>query len=244
MNDNNPHFLAEQLAKSEEISYVDRLEKLNDNYYVFDKNYQDLIRILNTEIHEEEMIELWDLKNRKLLKLSIREVLRLFHNFIASAQSLVEQTQVWVKKWYSKTDFFKEFEEQINIQFNNNPLAGFIKELRNYNLHYSLPVSQATFTIDPQNKTISFSYVLLKSALLKSNFFKNLEVKKILVAFSDEIDIFSLVKDFHKLEFDFQTWLFTRLKEIHSKELIIYYDQSQSIINSLDDEEKEARGYL
>lgn len=242
MNDNDPYVLAEKLAKSEERSYFDRLKKLNDNYYVFDKNYQDLIRIVNTEIHQEEMFELWELKNRKLLNLSILEVLRLLHNFIASAQSLVDQTRVCITKWYSETDILKEIKEQIGNRFLNNPLAGFIQDLRNYNLHYALPVSGATFKIDNQNNTISFSYVLLKSALLKSDNW-TARSKKFLETSSDQIDIYSLVEDFHKLEFDFQTWLFTRLSEIHSKELKMYYDQSQSIIKSLD-EEREARGYL
>lgn len=238
MDTNNSQFLAEKLAKSEARRYVDRLITLQKNYYVFDQNYQDLVRILDSENREKEMLVLWNLQNRA----SFVEILRLLHNFIASAQSLVDQTRVCINMWYKGTEFLEEYQVQVNSRFLNNPIAGFIQDLRNYNLHRSLPVTSARFTISEQ-KTLSFSFVLVKSAILDWDGWKQ-RGKKYLDTAEDQIDIRKLANSFHDLEFDFQEWLFARVIDIHREDLEWYSSQSQMIMNNLDDEEKEERGYL
>ncbi|MBA4376734.1 MAG: hypothetical protein C0401_11255, partial [Anaerolinea sp.] len=164
MDNEDPQTLAEQIAKSEAGKYVDRIYLLKANFFVFDKNYHEILKIVKTEGHQKEMFELWDLKNRHLLALSINEVLRLLHNFLASSQSLVAQTRVRINKWYKGNAFLNEYQAQVNQRFASNPIAGFIQDLRDYNVHYSLPVSNATFSIHPTQEgsnsvSLTYSYV-------------------------------------------------------------------------------------
>jgi len=162
--------LAQEVHKSNAIKYAGRIETLRTNLFVFNRNYQELKNLIEVGNNQEKMLKLWDLRNRRQLETVINEVLRLLHNFLASAKSLVDQTRVVIRTWYKETEFIKEYKTQVTSRFVNNPMTGFIEDLRNFNLHYSLPITHATFSIQIDKETgyntTDFSFVLIKTGLL------------------------------------------------------------------------------
>jgi hypothetical protein len=236
--------LEEEVINSNAARYQGYIETLNANFYIFSRNYQELTKLLEVTKNEEKMLQIWDLRNRQQLEMLLLEIIRLFHNFLASAKSLVDQTRIVINKRYKDTKFLDEYNKQINSRFVNNPLTGFIEDLRNYNLHYSLPVTNATFSIYKDQKTcqnaIDYSFVLIKPSLLiwkewgKGKDFLN-EAK-------DKIDISNLVDEYFKQIFDFHTWLINSLQEIHKDDLLWLAEMRQKIINAMSEEERKFRG--
>lgn len=112
-----------------------RLETLQVNYFVFSRNYSELMKLLKSVQVPEKTLDLWSLKNRDKLNIVINEVVRLFHNYLASAKTLVDHTRVLIRAWYRESDFLHEYEGQINSRFTTNSLSGFFEGLRNYSLH-------------------------------------------------------------------------------------------------------------
>ncbi len=236
--------LAKEVNESNALRYEGRIETLQMSYFVFNRNYQELNKLLEIRNNPQKMLELWDLRNRHKLDIVINEVLRLFQNYLASAKSLVDQIRVVIREWYKGTDFLKEYQDQIDSRFKNNPLAGFIEDLRNYNLHISLPITNATFSVQKDDKTgnstFDFSFVLLKSGLLEWSGWEKGET--FLSKSDDEIDIGSLADEYYNQVVDFHSWLTHRLQEIHKKDLIWLDEMRRKTINAMSEEERKDRG--
>ena len=201
--------------------------------------------MIDVKNHPKKMNELWDLPNRHQLNSVIYEILRLLHNFLASAKSLLSQTRVAVPSWYERTDFLKEYYEQVTSRFTNNPITKFIEDLRNYNLHYSLPITHATFSIHFEKETeknnMSYSFVLVKSGLLEWSRWSK-EGKNFLRNSGDQIDIGNLVDEYYKQILDFHSWLINRLLEVHKEDLAWLAEMRKKTINAMSEEERKFRG--
>lgn len=78
------------------------------------------------------------------------EVTRCFVNFLGSAGAFKDHTRRFIKKIYGSTEeaLGGKYQEKINNEFLNDPLAQFIEALRNYYLHTELPPLgiQSTFS--------------------------------------------------------------------------------------------------
>ncbi len=237
--------LAKEVHASNALRYAGRIETLRINFFVFDRNYQELKKLINVKDNPRKMHELWDLRNRHQLETVINEVLRLLHNYLASAKSLVDQTRVVIRSWYKETVFLKEYNNQVNSRFKNNLITKFIEDLRNFNLHYSLPITNATFSIqldkDTGQNTLTHSFVLVKSGLLEWSGWTK-EGKAFLGELDDEIDIGNLVDKYYKQILDFHSWLVNRLQEIHKEDLAWLAEMRQKTINAMSEEERRDRG--
>ena len=237
--------LAQEVHNSNALRYQGRLETLGVNFYVFNRNYQELKKLFGAVKNQEKLLQLWDLRNRLQLEITINETLRLLHNFLASAKSLVDQTRVIIRNWYKDTEFLKEYETQVNLRFVNNPLTGFIEDLRNFSLHYSLPVTNANLSVQIDQKTghsiTDFSFVLIKPNLLVWTGWTQ-KGKDFLSAAKDEIDIGNLVDEYYKQIFDFHSWLINSLQEIHKEDLLWLAEMRQKTINAMSEEERKDRG--
>ena len=238
--------LAQEINKSDALRYAGRIETLGVNYFVFHRNYEELKKLIDVRNNQGKMLELWDLRNPHQLDIVINELLRLFHNYLASAKSLVDQTRVVVPAWYKDHDFLKEYNDQIASRFAGNPLTGFIEDLRNFSLHYSLPIINATFSFPSDRETgkstLFFSFVLAKNGLLVwSRWNKG---KAYLSKAGDEIDIGELADAYYRQIADFHYWLVKRLQEIHRDDLAWLEEMRQKTINAMSEEERRDRGLM
>ncbi|MBN8583027.1 MAG: hypothetical protein J0L96_20345 [Anaerolineae bacterium] len=222
-----------------------RLETLTTNYYVFNRNYQELKKVLDAVKSPKNLFELWDLKNRDKLDIVINEVIRLFHNYLASAKTLVDHTRIVIREWYKDTAFIDEYNKEINLRFENNPLAGFVEGLKNYSLHYTLPFANATMSAtikeDGTSDIPDFSFVLYKSDLAVWSEWPK-KAQAFLNGSGDEISINQIIEEYFRGVEDFHKWMFQRLNEIHRKDLEWLNDMNEKLINMMSEDEREARG--
>ena len=94
-----------------------------------------------------------------------REPSRLLHNFLASAITLVDHTRNHMKSAYGEHSFFAEYQQAVNDRF-GAPLPQFVHGLRNFTLHYSLPLGMARLSLDPENPH-PHTFLLTKTRLVQ-----------------------------------------------------------------------------
>jgi len=239
--------LAQEVHNSFAAKVSGRLETLRINFYVFDRNYQELIRILEGIKNTEVWFKIWDPKNPEALDILLCETARLLQNFLASAKALVEHTQIVISSWYKSTEFLDEYHCQVTTRFRNNPLIGFVEELRNFGLHYSIPVTNANLELkiaeDRSSTTADFSLVLEKSILLEWSRWTR-KGKAYLSTAPDSIDIGVIARDYYQMIKDFHFWMYERLRSLHASELAWLDEMRKRIINSMSEEERQDRGLV
>ena len=84
-------------------------------------------------------------------------------------QTLATHTRLMIRDAYRNSEFINEYQIRIDNTFSNDPISVLVKEIRNYILHYSLPVtfSKLIFSQDLQTKEQkTISKVLLEKRSL------------------------------------------------------------------------------
>lgn len=166
------------------------------------------------------------------------ELNRYFHNYVASAQTLADHTRIMVRAVYRNSEFINEYQARIDNSFTSDPVSVFVKDLRNFTLHYALPAtfSQIQFSEDPQTKqqTITSKALLGKQSLLYGYKWK-LASKEYLAEAPDEIDLLDLINKHHNKFVSFYDWLINRLKDIHASELEWLQNKSSELGKILED---------
>ena len=89
--------LALEISKSDAIKYEGRIQALQMSYLVFHRNFEELNKLVGIRNDPKKMLELWSLHNRHKLHIVMNEILRLLHNYLASAKSLIDQTRVIIR---------------------------------------------------------------------------------------------------------------------------------------------------
>jgi len=171
---------------------------------------------------------LFDPKESQLI---LYHMVRLLHNYLASAKTLVEHTRTVIRDWYKGSEFLKEYKEEVTRRFNNNPLSAFIEDLRNYALHYSLPITGLRVGVvnDPttheQSERVTF-FVDKTTLFQWSNWSKG---KMFLHLADDEIVIEKLADDYYQQVIEFHAWMHNRLEQIHASDLKWLNDMQQRV---------------
>lgn len=106
-------------------------------------NAQELRETLTTFNQPPLVFHLWAVDNRELFQEYYGEVIRHFHNFLASAGTLADHVKALVGRLYSGQPFESEYQRKISEIFGSSGLAAFVQDLRNYMLHRRLPPTTA-----------------------------------------------------------------------------------------------------
>ena len=215
---NNPAEISRRIHSSNAYRIYTRLLTLDTNFFVFDKNYRDLKLAIDAFSQPEKIHLLSDNRESQII---LYHMVRFVHNYLAAAKTLIDHTRTMINDWYKHTDFLGEYKEQIKTRFTNNELAGFIEDLRNYALHYSLPITgfrlQVTMNPETREQSERITFFIEKKSLLKwSNWSKG---KGYLQTANTEIVIEQIVDEYYRQVIEFHGWMHKRLDEIHFIEL-------------------------
>ena len=205
----------DKLQASSEMEIHLNLQALSASYRVFKGNYDELVHHLDHLNDPTESLFMYSSEQRENLERLIDEASRLFHNFLASAQSLVDHTRNIVNRLYSNQEFIKEYKEKIDRDITNNPVRRFVQDLRNYTLHYTLPIPalQIEFAEDIE-MSVRLDVEILKRwnrwDKISTSYLERLEESFCLISLSNEY--FALVEQFYQ-------WLTERQTQIHKSDL-------------------------
>jgi hypothetical protein len=208
--------LMEELHKMPEYQLYAQLQESSASIYTFNKNFLELHNLLSFLSNDPSAEHVYDLKNHDKLIDATLEIVRLLHNFLASAKSLVDHTRVLYKELYATSGKFSEYQARVDRDFKQDPLSSFVQDLRNYYLHIKAPDIEFNFSSSSCcDLTITFN--LLKDNLLTWGRWKQ-PSKKFLTAIDSKVEILKIASDYKNKVFDFQRWFHTRQEEIHSEE--------------------------
>lgn len=152
-----------------------------------------------------------------------REILRHFQNFVMSAMALVDVSRAWRKKLEPRhPGFCAEYDGRLVAEFKEAQDHLFIKDLRNYMTHYSLPLSasQGSFTLSfslmggDEHRRLEWAVVLDLESLRQSRDWSR-QSKAYLASCSEDINVLTIVEPYHKRVVEFYTWFHERLEALH-----------------------------
>ena len=205
----------DEIRTSGAFAIESRFGVLGQNYYVFETNYRVLKEFL-AEMQAAEQILKHAGKDKPLYELT-----RLLHNFLASAKMLVDLTRNVMRDWYSKTALHDEYQEEVKARVGSIRVAGFVEDLRNYALHFELPITAAhvQVTRDPTTGTYNeyAAFTLQRSALLKWREWS--KGKLYLQASEEDIRIESFVDQYFQVIQGLHQWIGQRIAKEHISEL-------------------------
>lgn len=204
---------------SEEMKIYQNLLALKASFKVFSGNFYEITQELeslkdprafldaHSKNHEEDISELLD------------QVLRLLHNFLASAFSLIEHTRKIVKKLYSGKEFQQEYQKKLQEDVISHPIHCFVKHLRNYAQHYTLPILDLrTSLIGTGNfENLNFSVRMDVEVLKQWDGWKT--SRSYLDALNSDWCVDTIVTEYFTLIQDFYNWLSQRQTVLHQADM-------------------------
>jgi len=209
--------LYKELDNMPEFKLIQRIRTLSNSLEIFKGNHAELRKLLTIHSDMPKALSLFDVKNTHLLYALQRQVLRLLHNFVAAATSLIDHTRILYNDLYKGKEDFPEYATEVKEHFAKKPLASFVVGLRNYCQHYEPPPVLSQMLYKQKPPVFECRLKLKKFDLERFSSWKS-PAKKFLAAQQDDIDLLEVVDKYYLLVMDFYSWFGKRQDEIHSEE--------------------------
>ena len=209
--------LVKELRDSAEQKRLDQVNHFQASVLVFDTNFKELKDTLLFHNDHRQSQSLWKVENRQLLHAYQLNVTRLLHNFVASAQSLIDHTRFFYRKLYEPDNLFPDYQEEIRKRFLKHTLSCFIKDLRQYAQHYQVPSLSSSLRYERGKPDFEVSMNMDKNDLLEFSGWKA-NSKTFLADSDDKIDVLKLFQEYHTHIMSFQSWFSEKQKEIHKND--------------------------
>ncbi len=220
----NAYDLFKSIHESKGMVYLGRKKGLSFSYNIFFSNFHELKKACAFVENPENGVKL--LLSESLQSRGVAahmEVNRLFHNFLAGAQTLVEHTRNFMREYYFSTSVKNAYDHKISIEFSNDGLSKFIQDLRNYIVHKGLPKNSITLSatrqsLDMQGCDLVTSVTLSKKDLLLwKQWSKN--GRAYIETLEDQIVVSSIANPYGDKIISLHDWLNKKLDEHHSGDL-------------------------
>jgi hypothetical protein len=206
---------------SEGNRVVTRISAFQNSYHVFIGNHRELKRFLAYIAEPMVAASLWEETNRERIVQARWEALRLFHNYVASALSLVDVTRRFMAKNYAGTAFLDEYQARIRNTFDEAPLHRFVQGLRVYSLHRRLPAMRVAMHLkrrEDGGADLDNYFELYVDELKKWKKWPS-AAKRYLATLDDRVRLSNVIDTYTPVVAEFHEWLATRMGEEHADAL-------------------------
>jgi hypothetical protein len=132
------------------------------------------------------------------------------HNYVASMGSLIDQTRRLIDS-YTRMSIKEAYEARKGLLV-SRPVTGFVRDLRNYLLHRSLPYISHSVSFNQESYEAK---VLLSVAELNVWDGWKAEAKRFLASAGDDIELMSTVRDHFTGVDNLWRWLFAQYAGLH-----------------------------
>jgi len=253
--------LTKELENSEEFKtyswlteHIPALRILSKNYELLDAH---LLSYSNLKINEAFIS--FNVIHRVEQINYLEELSRLFYNYVASTQTLVDNQRKQYQKLFPDRKRFPEYQTRIDNDFKTNGLACFIKDLRNYFLHVKILPIEPVKKFDGITGDLTIGLFLKQKDLRLYKDWKS-KTKEFINSHEKDIDFDITITSYHKLVIEFQQWYQDKTCAIFKKEidyvsrikrersqagLKFYFDKIRSLeMNDLESFESSAIRFL
>lgn len=157
------------------------------------------------------------------------------HNFVASAYTLIDTTDTFIKKFYKSNKLEYEFEIELNKLY-KDPIFNLVYHIRRMFQHFTVPDIITDITHTPP------SFTEIKLLLSKDEFYKFVPKKddkgkpnsasEYLKNLKTDIELSSLISHYEKTIYIFYEWLYKKLNEYHQNDINIVNEKTKKIRQS------------
>ena len=124
----------EIVFKSNGWQAINRMGIINENYHTLILNYRELMN---------EIVRIQQVQDPFLLLFNNEHLNKYIFKFLASTSALIDSCRS-VMDFYKNTLIYENYKQKVKEQFANNKIAIFIKDLRNYQMHYKTTLPYVT----------------------------------------------------------------------------------------------------
>jgi hypothetical protein len=221
--------LMKELPDMPEYHLYVELQQFNNSIYIFDRNFDELHKLIQFLTNDPRVNELYWLENRDKLQMFSREVSRLLHNFVAAAMSLIEHTRRLDEKLYRDRGRFPDYQKRVDKEFTHDPLARFVKDLRRYCQHRKLPILAFTSSLKSSKDRLTRTITLPREEIEAFDDW-SADAKKYLNTIKDEVNILEVATSYRNKVIKFYEWFQLRQEEIHSEELKRFQQKEERLL--------------
>jgi hypothetical protein len=205
---------------------MSRISAFQNSYRVFIGNHRELKRYLAHIAEPQVAAPMWEDGHRERIDQARWEALRLFHNYVASALSLVDVTRRFMDKNYAGTAFLDDYQERIRDTFDEAQLHRFVQGLRVYTLHRRLPAMRVVMDLKPREDggaNLDNYFELYVDELRKWKKWHS-AAKRYLAKSDEKLRLSSIIDAYTPVVAEFHEWLAQRMGEEHADALEELFD--------------------
>src|ERR1017187_1124233 len=211
--DDRAHELFQRIRQSEGEKIHWKLEALRASYHVFSQNHLELCKSIEHFEAQENVYRYWLIGERERLGAFQLENMRLFHNFLSGAFTLVDHTRILVRELYAQDAFLAEYKKRIDHDFSTSNIAGFVKGLRNWMLHRGLVPVKVQASLGAGRLVAS---IVLDLEQLGTWDRWDPRARRYLADAPAPLRLKDVVNSYHDHVESFYSWLGNRMAQIHA----------------------------
>ena len=210
--------LHDQIMSCPGMKYHQLVVAHSASQHIFAGNCQQLRQMLLLIHDPEKSLPMFNVDKRSELALAQNEVVRLFHNFVAGALTLVEHTRIMMRDDSVKKTVRTEYQQRVADSFANNPLAGFVQDLRNYILHKGVPFTGVELNWTAASQTID-TRVFLDLSRMKDWDNWSTRSRTYIDSAKEKVTLLQVVEDYTVMVRSFHEWFIKWFMQLHTTEL-------------------------
>jgi hypothetical protein len=197
-----------------------RMNLLEKSYFIFDINYLNLGHVLDEFEQPAVFLKLWEERTRDRFDLFIDDVIRLFHNYLAGALTLLDHMDTLRDALYGDEGFSEEYQARWEERIGGPALPHFMEDLLVYMLHQGLPFALAELNFGRMGSGVEVdSAIRLDVDRLKDWEHWSEKGREYLGALSGKAKLHGLVKEYVDTVAGFYQWFVLRQSELHRDSL-------------------------
>jgi hypothetical protein len=215
--------LQNQLQNSAEHKRIGQIMRLSFTLRIFSINAAELKRRMEYARSPQVAFKLGG--NQFLFDQYFLDMMRLLHNFVAASMTLIDHARQLYDNNYADHPSFREYNQEIKTRFATDPLCKFVQDLRNYTLHWEIPLIGSKISVIPE-KHMEHTMYLNRDQLMR--WVKWTAPARIfLESSSQKIDLYAILSEYEMKIRAFYDWYYERLREVHEKD-IMYVEAKQT----------------
>jgi hypothetical protein len=197
-----------------------RMNLLEKSYFIFDINYLNLGHVLDEFEQPAVFLKLWEERTRDRFDLFIDDVIRLFHNYLAGALTLLDHMDTLRDALYGDEGFSEEYQARWEERIGGPALPHFMEDLLVYMLHQGLPFALAELNFGRMGSGVEVdSAIRLDVDRLKDWEHWSEKGREYLGALSGKAKLHGLVNEYVDTVAGFYQWFVVRQSELHRDSL-------------------------
>jgi hypothetical protein len=205
------------LAMPGRVAWV-KLKRLGRTAKLFRGNARALLDHLKRMDDLDQMLA--TTRDQDAFEVFLDETERHLHNYAAAAHTRVEHF-----RRFSRNDMpeglREEYERRVDQEFAASPLHNFIIDLRNFMLHWRLPVQQTTESWGAGG--VSFRVMLVSADLLRWERLSS-KAREYIEASGEAVDLGETVASYRNKIASFDRWVVEGFMREHVEEIVSYLD--------------------